>query len=422
MNILLKSARIVAPASKRHHLKRRDIHIKDGKIAAIAPVIEEKTNMKVLVLKNLHVSPGWFDSSVCFGEPGHEERETIANGLDTAARSGFTDLVLNPNTYPVPDSSSDIVFLRNAGKDRPAVLYPLGTLTARSEGEDLAELFDMHKAGAVGFYDFKQPIRNSNLLKIALLYARNFDGLVCSFPLDVQIAGKGIVNEGEEALRLGLKGIPALAEELQIARDLDILEYTGGSLHIPTISTQRAVKLIAEAKKKGLDVTCSVAIHNLYATDSALRQFDSNFKTMPPLRTEGDAKALIRGVLNGVIDFVTTDHTPLDVEEKRVEFDNAAYGTIGLESALGVMLQLFDLETAVGLLCKGRGRFGIPAMLLEEGQMANLTLFDPEASYVLREEELNSTSKNCMFLGDTLKGKVYGVLAHGKTMLPKNIG
>jgi dihydroorotase len=418
MNILLKSAKIVDPASKRHHLKRRDIHIKEGKIEAIAPSIEAKGNMKVVALKNLHVSPGWFDSSVCFGEPGHEERETIANGLQTAARSGFTDLVLNPNTYPVPDSSSDIVFLKNAGKDRPVVLYPMGTLTAKSEGVALAELFDMHNSGAVGFYDFKQPVKNSNLLKIALLYARNFNGLVCSFPLDVKIAGMGIVNEGEEALRLGLKGIPSLAEELQIARDLYILEYTGGKLHIPTISSQRAVKLIAEAKRKKLDVTCSVAIHNLYATDADLKQFDSNFKTMPPLRTKADSQALLKGVLNGVVDFVTTDHTPIDVEEKRVEFDNAAYGTIGLESALGILLQLFDLETTIGLLCKGRDRFGVPAVQLEEGEPANLTLFDPETSYVLSEEHLNSTSKNCMFLGESLQGRVYGVVAHGKAMLP----
>jgi dihydroorotase len=418
MNILLKSAIVVDPGSKKHHLKRRDIHIKEGKIEAIAASIEAKTGMKVVSLKNLHVSPGWFDSSVCFGEPGHEERETIANGLMTAARSGFTDLVLNPNTYPVPDSSSDIVFLRDAGKEKPAKLYPMGALTAKSEGADLAELYDMHRAGAVGFYDFKLPVRNSNLLKIALLYARNFNGLVCSFPLDVQIAGKGVVNEGEEALRLGLKGIPALAEDLQIARDLYILEYTGGKLHIPTISSERSVKLIAEAKKKKLDVTCSVAIHNLFATDAALREFDTNYKTMPPLRTKADARALLKGLSSGVIDFVTTDHTPMDVEEKRVEFDNAAYGTLGLESALGIMLQLFDMETAIAQLVKGRERFGIPQASFTEGQIANLTLFDPDTSWVMGEKDLHSTSKNSMFLREKHKGRVYGVVAHGKTTLP----
>ncbi len=268
-----------------------------------------------------------------FGEPGHEERETIANGLHTAAKSGFTDLVLNPNTFPLPDSSSDIVFLRDAGRDMAAALYPLGTLTVKSEGEGLAELYDMHKAGAVGFYDFKKPIRNSNLMKIALQYARNFGGLVCSFPLDPQIAAKGIVNEGEVSVRLGLKGIPSLAEELQIARDLYILEYTGGKLHIPTISTAKGVMMVADARKKGLDVSCSVAIHNLFMTDSSLDEFDSNFKTMPPLRSKADAKALQKGLKEGTIDFVTSDHSPMDIEEKRVEFDNAAYGTLGLESA-----------------------------------------------------------------------------------------
>tara|TARA_R110000822_G_scaffold97309_1_gene220964 strand:+ start:3096 stop:4349 length:1254 start_codon:yes stop_codon:yes gene_type:complete len=414
MNILLKSAKIIAPNNKELHLKKRDIFIKNGLIEDIAANLDVQGKTKVIQYKNLHVSLGWFDSCVSFGEPGYEERETIENGLYTAAMSGFTDIVLNPNTNPLPDSSSDIVFLKNASKNAATTLHALGTLTVKSEGESLAELYDMKTAGAVGFYDYKLPLRNSNLLKIALQYAHNFNGLVHSFPMDLQIAGKGIVNEGEVSTKLGLKGIPNLAEELNIVRDLFILEYTGGKLHIPTISTANSVKLIAEAKKKGLDVSCSVAVHNLCFTDDTLTEFDSHFKLMPPLRTQLDRKALIKGLKDGTIDFVTTDHRPMDIEHKRVEFDNASDGTIGLESAFGMLNQIFDLDTTISLLTKGRERYGIETPVLKVGENAALTLFDPDQEYTFEEEDILSNSKNSCFVGSKLKGKVYGIVSNNQ--------
>ena len=414
MNILLKSAKIIAPNNKELHLKKRDIFIKNGVIEDIAANLDVQGKTKVIQYKNLHVSIGWFDSCVSFGEPGYEERETIENGLYTAAMSGFTDIVLNPNTNPLPDSSSDIVFLKNASKNAATTLHALGTLTVKSEGESLAELYDMKTAGAVGFYDYKLPLRNSNLLKIALQYAHNFNGLVHSFPMDLQIAGKGIVNEGEVSTKLGLKGIPNLAEELNIVRDLFILEYSGGKLHIPTISTANSVKLIAEAKKKGLDVSCSVAVHNLCFTDDTLTEFDSHFKLMPPLRTQLDRKALIKGLKDGTIDFVTTDHRPMDIEHKRVEFDNASDGTIGLESAFGMLNQIFDLDTTISLLTKGRERYGIETPVLKVGENAALTLFDPDQEYTFEEEDILSNSKNSCFVGSKLKGKVYGIVSNNQ--------
>jgi len=414
MNILLKSAKIVAPSNKELHLKKRDIFIKNGVIEDIAANLDIQGKTKVIQLKNLHVSLGWFDSSVSFGEPGYEERETIENGLYTAARSGFTDIVLNPNTNPLPDSSSDIVFLKNASKNAATILHAMGTLTVKSEGESLAELYDMKTAGAVGFYDYKLPLRNSNLLKIALQYAHNFSGLVHSFPMDLPIAGKGIVNEGEVSTKLGLKGIPNLAEELNIVRDLFILEYTGGKLHIPTISTANSVKLIAEAKKKGIDVSCSVAVHNLCFTDETLAEFDSHYKLMPPLRIQSDRKALTKGLKDGIIDFVTTDHRPMDIEQKRVEFDNASDGTIGLESAFGMLNQIFDLDTTISLLTKGRERYGIETPVLKVGENAALTLFDPDQEYTFEEKDILSNSKNSCFLGSKLKGKVYGIVSNNQ--------
>lgn len=414
MNILLKSAKIIDETQKDLHLKTRDILIKEGNIAQIAPALSADPETEIVELDNLHVSLGWFDTSVSFGEPGYEERETIANGLYATAKSGYTDIVLNPNAHPVPDSSSDIVFLKNAAREQAANLHPLGTLTIKAEGVDLAELFDMKNAGAVGFYDYKSPLQNSNLLKIALQYSQNFDGLICSFPLDAKIAGKGIVNEGEVSTRLGLKGIPALSEELQLVRDLFILEYTGGRLHVPTISTANSVRLIAEAKKKGLNLTCSVAVHNLFYTDAVLEEFDSSYKVMPPLRTDDDSKALIAGLKDGTIDFVTSDHTPLNVEEKRVEFDNAAYGSLGLESAFGVLNQIFDTETAIALLVKGRERFGIRPPAIKEGEPACLALFNPDVEYTFDRDKIFSTSKNSMFLGEKLKGRAYGSINNGQ--------
>ncbi len=410
MNILLKSARILDPQNKNLHGKVRDIWIKNGFIEKIASSVTPDGRTKAIELANLHVSPGWLDSSVSFGEPGYEERETLSHGAKVAALSGFTDVVLNPNTHPIPDTSGDIVFIRKTATGKGARIHPMGALTRSSAGSDLAEMYDMKKAGAVAFYDFKSPVTHSNLLKIALQYTQGFEGLVLSFPMDASIAATGTVNEGDASTKLGLRGIPAMAEEIQIARDLSILEYTGGKLHIPTISSAGAVTLIAEAKKKGLDVSCSVAIHNLYHTDDVLREYDTNFKVMPPLRTSKDRDALRKGVRNGVIDLVTSDHIPIDIEEKRVEFDRAAYGSLGLESFFPILNSIFGIEKTVELLTRGHRRFGLEPLPLKEGEQACMSLFNPEGDYSITREGLTSTSKNSMYIGRKGKGMVYGCI------------
>ena len=416
MNILLKSAKIIAPNSE-YHQQIKDILIKDGIISKIDNSIVTDKDTKVISYDNLHVSKGWFDSSVSLGEPGHEERETIENGLKTAGLSGFTGIAVNPNAYPIADTNADIGFLKAKASGNATNLYPIGALTIKSESVDLAELFDMKNAGAVAFGDYQQPISNPNLLKIALQYTQNFDGLVLSFPQENKIAGKGIVNEEANGTKLGLKGIPALAEELQIARDLFILEYSGGKLHIPTISTAKSVSLIKDAKAKGLDVTCSVAIHNLILTDDALIEFDTNYKVLPPLRTQKDTEVLIKALKEGIIDFVTSDHNPLDTELKKVEFDHAAYGTIGLESAFGALQTVVSTEKAIELLTSGKLRFGIPSEKIKVGSNANLTLFNPDETYTFENNHILSTSKNSAFLGENLKGKVYGILANNQLLV-----
>ena len=291
MSTLLKNATIIDATSPFHHQKK-DILIRHGKLEKIEDLILEKPEYSVISLDNLHVSCGWFDTSVSLGEPGFEERETIKNGLKVASKSGFTAIAVNANTNPVIDSKSDVAFLINQATNSATKLYPIAALTLKSEGADMAELYDMQKTGAIAFGDYNKPIENDNLMKVALLYAQNFDGLVLSFPKNNAISGEGIANEGINSTKLGLKGIPALAEHIQIARDLFLLEYTGGKLHIPTISSAKSVDLIKDAKKKGLKVTCSVAAHHLVLTDDELHGFDSNFKTNPPLRTKEDIKAM----------------------------------------------------------------------------------------------------------------------------------
>jgi len=418
MKLILKSATIV-DASSKHHLKKRDILIENGKISKIAASIPSSEKIKEVSLKNLHISQGWFDSSVSFGEPGFEERETIENGLKTAALSGFTSVAVNANSFPVTDSKGHIKFLKSKAEGNAVNLYPIGALTIGSKGIDLAELYDMQNEGAVSFYDYKNPIANANLLKIALQYTQNFDGLVQSFPFEKSVARNGMVNEEVNSTRLGLKGIPALSEELQIIRDLYILEYTGGKLHIPTISTKKSVELIKDAKKKGLNVSCSVAVFNLILTDDVLEGFDTNYKLLPPLRTKEDTKALLKGLKDGTIDGATSDHNPIDVEHKKTEFEQALFGSIGLESSFGALNTLLGTEEAVKALTGLKNTFGISSEQIEEGNKAELTLFNPEENWEFSEKDIVSTSKNGALLGTKLKGKPYGILSNNQLELNK---
>ena len=412
MKILLKSATIVDPSSK-HHLKKRDILIQRGQIVKIGATIKE-ADAKEYKLPNLHVSQGWFDPGVSFGEPGYEERENLRNGLLTAANSGFTHVAVQANTKPVTDTKSQVEFIQSKTAGHVVTAHVTGSLTVGAQGVDLAELYDMHQQGAIAFYDYKRPITNANLLKIALLYAQNFDGLVQSLAFDPSLAGKGVMNEGVTSTMLGLKGIPHLSETLQINRDLALLEYTGGRLHIPTISTADAVAMIKAAKKRGLKVSCSVSVNNLSLTDGALENFETQFKLLPPLRLEKDRKALIKGLKDGTIDGVTSDHNPLDVERKRVEFDQADYGSIGLEATFGALGQELDTEQRIAALTGLKAEFGIAQASIAEGNPADLTLFDPDAQWTFMPESICSTSKNAALLGMPMTGNVYGVINNAK--------
>ncbi|HCQ14221.1 MAG TPA: dihydroorotase, partial [Flavobacterium sp.] len=254
-------------------------------------------------------------------------------------------------------------------------------------------------------------------LKARLLHVQDFDRFVIAYSQAEKIKGSGVANEGIVSTRLGLKGIPNLAEELTVARNLFLLEYTGGKLHIPTISTAKSVELIRDAKAKGLQVTCSVAVHNLVLTDEKLDGFDTRFKVTPPLRTDNDRIALISGVLNNTIDIITSDHNPIDIEHKKMEFDMAKNGTIGLESAFGALLTVLPLDKIVEKLTFGRTIFGLKNSEIAEGNKANLTLFSTEGEWIFTKENILSKSKNSAFLGTKMRGKVIGVFNNNKLIL-----
>lgn len=411
MNVLIKSAIIIDKKSE-FNSTTQDILVENGIIRKIGNSLINPGNFQEINLDNLHASPGWFDSSVCFGEPGYEDRETIKNGLDVAAFSGFSAVALNANTNPIIDTRSGVIFVKEKSKTTATKLLPIGALTVQSEGQYLAEVYDMHRAGSTAFGDYKKPISNPNTLKIGLLYVSNFNGLVQSFPQNLELSQNSVMNENITSTTLGLKGSPELAESIQVARDLEILEYTNGKLHIPTISSAKSVDLIRSAKAKGLDVSCSVAIHNLILRDSDIKNYNTHFKVNPPLRTQHSIDALLEGIKDGTIDMVTSDHNPITVENKKVEFDFADFGTIGLESAFGALNSIFSTQLTVELLTNGKTRFGIPDSSINIGNPCDITLFNPKVEHTFRNEHILSKSKNSIFIGQKLHGRVYGVLAN----------
>ena len=416
MKIIIKEAKVIDPKSEFHN-QTVDLKIVNGNIEEIAKNLSFSDDFQIVKHSNLHLSQGWFDSSVSFGEPGFEDRETIENGLNVAAKSGFTGIALQPNSFPVIDNQSQIQFVKQKAQNATTELFPIGALTKNSDGTDLAELFDMKNAGAIAFGDYNTSISNANVLKIGLQYVQDFDGLVIAFCQDEKIKGTGVVNEGIVSTRLGLKGIPNLAEEIQVARNLFLLEYTGGKLHIPTISTAKSVALIKEAKAKGLQVTCSVAVHNLVLTDEKLDTFDTRFKVAPPLRNEFDRQALLNGILDNTIDCITSDHNPIDIEHKKMEFDLAKNGTIGLETAFSALLTVLPIEKIVEKLTSAKAIFNVTNQEIKVGNKANLSLFSINENWVFTKENILSKSKNSAFLNHKMKGKVLGIINKTKLIL-----
>ena len=404
-NILIKSCTILDPQSKQYQ-KVVDVLIEKGKIIKIGESINSDAHQ--IDGKGKFLAPGFFDMNASLGDPGLETKEDFETGSKAAAAGGFTGLAVMPHNEPTTDSKSQVAYIINKAKGNLVDIFPYGCVSQKREGKDLAEMFDMQQTGAIAFTDGNKPIQDAGLMERALLYAKGFDALVMSYPEDESIAGKAKMNEGAMSTLLGMKGIPNLAEELMVIRDLYLAEYTGAKVHFSTISTAHSVELIKAAKKKGIPVTCDVAAHHLVLTDEALADFDSNYKVKPPLRTSVDVKALIKGLKDGVIDAIVSQHQPQEIEFKAVEFEIALYGMIGLQTALSLTLKagLNPAEAVEKLAIAPRRILGLTIPTINEGNEANLVLFD-ESEWLYNSTNNFSKSANSPFLNQQLKGKVW---------------
>jgi dihydroorotase len=417
MKLLLKNINIISPGSK-HHLTRKNIFIQDELIHTISAEAIDEKGMEVIDGTDLFVSCGWMDLHANFREPGHEYKENLESGARAAARGGFTTVLLMPSTEPVIADRSRAEYIFQRSKSLPVELIPAGSLSANNEGKDISEMYDMFQSGVRVFTDDKRPVSDSGLLIRALQYASHFGGKIFSFCNDKNIAFGGIINEGLMSASLGLKGIPAIAEEVMIAAQLFIARYTKAPLHFSTISTAGSVQLIREAKASGMKVTADVAALYLYFTEDDLASFDTNLKVIPPLRSGNDRDALIEGVIDGTIDCISSDHSPEDTENKKKEFALAAYGAAGIETAfaaartaIGNRLSLPELISRFST--HPRCIAGIKTNGIEEGHPANLTLFSPDQKWVVSNKDLASKSVNNPFVGKELTGRVNATFCKG---------
>ena len=350
-----------------------------------------------------------------FCDPGHEYKEDLNTGLKATAKGGFTAVLIMPDTHPAIDSKSGIEYIINKTKGNIVDALPAGSLSHNGEGKEIAEMYDMHSAGAVAFTDNKKSIRKSSLLNRALLYSQSFNGLIMNFPSDEELSAGGQINEGVVSTELGLKGMPSLAEELMVNRDIYLAEYCNARIHLSNVSTKKSVKLIKEAKKNGIRVTADVNSYHLLLDETELLSFDNHYKVSPPLRTKDDINALIAGLKDGTIDVICSDHTPEDIENKQCEFDNSAFGMINLQTSFSVAntavsSKLSINELIVKITSKPREIIGLPHPEIKEGASANLTLFSPKTKWKLEESEIVSKSKNTPLIDRDLTGKVYGVI------------
>jgi dihydroorotase len=413
MHILIKQATLVDPTNAKH-LQVVDLLIENGTIISIANKIENK-QYTVWEGNNLHVSPGWFDMRANFKDPGTEYMEDINSGAEAAMQGGFTGVCLSPETTPVIDNKAQINYIKQKAASLLIDIIPNGALSKELAGKELAEMYDMHEAGARGFYNGKHQEVSSALMQKALLYTKHMNDVVINFPLDRSISGKAQMHEGGMSTSLGLKGIPSIAEEVRLNRDIYLAEYTEGKLHAATISAAGSVALIAAAKQKNIQVTSDVSALQLMFIDEDLKTFDSLLKVMPPFRGKEDQLALIAGLKNNTIDVICSDHEPLDDDHKKVEFDFADYGAIGLETAFSVANtalknELNITELISKIASNPRKILGLEQVSITEGNAANLTVFDPTLDYTLSENDLKSKSKNTPLIGKKLTGKALGVI------------
>lgn len=419
MKILLRKVLIADPNIVFNNTIQ-DVLIEDGIITSIDIDIKDSAD-QVIEGHELIVSSGWIDPFSHFCDPGYEFKETLETGAAAAAAGGYTTVLVLPNTNPIIQSKSQVEYLIQKSLNLPVHICPLGAITKNIEGKDLAEMYDMQASGAVAFSDGLSPVQTSGLLLKAFQYVKAFDGVLVQMPIDKSIGTHGLVNEGIVSTKLGLPGIPAIAEEIIIKRDIDLLRYTDSKLHITGISTAKSLALIKEAKTEGLSISCSVTPYHLFFCDEDLIAYDTHLKVNPPLRTREDMLALQSGVIDGSIDCIASHHFPQNWDNKVCEFEYAKYGMIGLETAFAIInhqLPAITNHQLVQLFSTNAARiFNLTKPSLAVGQRAELTLFSRLETTVLTKETLKSKSANTPFLDKELKGKVIGIINKGKLYL-----
>ncbi len=407
MKVLLKDV-IIFP---RHTPLHTDILIENGIITRIEKSINASTD-EVIQHKNMHVSIGWMDCFANFADPGNEYKETLESGSNAAAAGGYTEVILIPNTNPPVHNKSQVEYIVQKSKSLPVKIHPLGSITKNTEGRQLSEIYDMQNSGAIAFSDGIECLQSSGLLLKALEYIKAFDGIIIQLPDDKTIASNGLMNEGITSLQSGLQGRPGISEEIIIARDIELLKYTGSKIHFTGISTKKSLNLISNAKKEGLKISCSVTPYHLYFIDEDIKDYNTNLKVNPPLRTKEDMLALREGIKNGLIDFIASHHQPQHWDDKTCEFEYAGNGMIGLESIFGVAgICGIDSADFIKMQTKNiRNIFNLELPQIKQGAKANLTLFDPDHEYIFNEKHIYSKSNNCPYIGKRLKGKTFGII------------
>ena len=406
MNLLVQHVIIADPQSK-FNKQQCDVRIEGGKIKSIGKLSPEK-NETVFDAEGAFLSPGFFDLNCVAGDPGFETKEDIETLTAAAKAGGFTGLALLPQASPVVQSKSQVEYIINKAKNNLVDVLPVGAISQNREAKELAELFDMQRAGAVAFSDGDRAIQDDGFMSRALQYAKGFDALLMVYPENKSIAGKAQITESKNSVLLGMKGLPPLAEEMHIARDIFLATYNETKIHISNISTAGSVALIRKAKKDGVQISCDVTAHHLVFTEELLVDFDSNYKVKPPLRSKADIKALIAGLKDGTIDAITSQHRPEEIEFKNVEFEIAHYGIIALQTVLPLLIKAgLDLNLIVEKLSiNPRKLLNLNSSIIEEGIEANFTVFATDKKWLYNSNTNYSKSANNPLLGTELTGKV----------------
>lgn len=419
MKILLKNLNLINPEQNLN--KKASIVIENGIITKIGNLTNEDTkDAKEFDFSDKFCAPGFFDMHVHLREPGREDKETIETGCKAAAAGGFTGLACMPNTEPAIDSAEVVFLIKEKAKNNLVDVFPIGAVTLNRKGEQLAPMAELSEAGTVGFSDDGVCIKNARILRTAMEYSKMYNSVLIDHCEDDSLSG-GAMNESFNSTLLGLPPVPSVAEDIIVSRDIILAEYLNSKIHIAHISTKNSVELVRAAKKKGVNVTAEVTPHHFTLTDDAVKTYDTNTKMNPPLRTRTDLEAILEGLKDNTIDCIASDHAPHSIEEKEVEFEDAPNGIVGLETQLGLVFtelyhkNILTLEQIIQKLAiNPRKILGIAVPLIQVGEFANLTIFDPDDIWTVEVSKFFSKSKNSPFNKRLLQGKSLAVINKSK--------